>query len=467
MLANSRGIAAKFRTGRRRVRRPFRSNLELSSGEWDGTMRRMRVTLLWAAAGLLLLGSAARAENWPEWRGPTRDGVAREGNLPLKWSATENVRWKLPLPDRGNSTPIVWGGRVFVTQAIEDEGKRLLLSIDRRNGKVLWQKGTVFAEKEQSHETNPQCSASPATDGERVVAWFGSAGIFCYDLEGKELWQRELGRQSHEWGYASSPILHEDRVFLNFGPGERSFLVALDKQTGAELWRKPIEARHYKERRDGFAGQNRGMTGSWSTPIVVNGELVITLPDKTAAFDPKTGKELWHVKGLNPLIYTSPVYGEGLILGNGGFHGPDTAIKPGGQGDATDTHQVWEGGRTANRLGSAVIKDGHFFLMNMSGIAECIELNTGKKVWEERARGNGPKNDSWSSMVLAGDRIYILNQSADTIVLRASPKFEILQVNSLGNEMCNASIAASDGELFIRTHENLWCIGATTQTASR
>lgn len=411
------------------------------------------------------------AENWPEWRGPRRDGTSAGKNLPLKWSATQNVKWKTELPGPGNSTPIVWENKVFITQAADNGTRRLLIAFDRTTGKKLWEKGTDYAQKEQSHDTNPQCSSSPATDGQRVIAWFGSAGIFCYDLEGKELWKRDLGKHEHEWGYAASPVIHGDLVYLNFGPGPQSFLVALNKNDGKEVWRYDIEEKHYKERKDGFAGQNNGVTGTWSTPIIVNAEgredLVMTVGDKMIGLDPKTGNEIWFCRGLNPLIYTSPVFGEGVIVANGGFHGPDMAVRPGGKGDVTETHKVWEGGRTANRLGSAVIKDGHMFLPTMPGLAECIDLKTGKTVWNERIRGSGAKNDTWTSMVLAGDRIYVVNQSADTIVLRASPNFEILQVNSLGNEMCNSSIAVSNGDIFIRTHKNLWCISGTTTTASR
>jgi outer membrane protein assembly factor BamB len=421
--------------------------------------------------GVLLLRAVAFAENWPEWRGPRRDGTTLEKNLPLKWSATENIKWKTPLPGPGNSTPIVWENKVFVTQAVDDGAKRLLICFDRTSGKKLWEKGTTYREKEVSHETNPQCSSSPATDGQRVIAWFGSAGVFCYDLDGKELWSRDLGKHEHEWGYAASPMIHGDLVFQNFGPGKNSFLVALKKETGEEVWRYDIEEKHYKERKDGFAGQDAGVNGTWSTPIIVTAEgredLVMTVGDKMIGLDPKTGKEIWFCRGLNPLIYTSPLLGEGLIVANGGFHGPDMVVRPGGKGDVTATHKVWEGGRTANRLGSAVIKDGYIFLPTMPGIAECIELKTGKKVWEERIRGGGAKNDTWSSMVLADDKIYVVNQSGDTIVLRASPMFEILQVNSIGNEMCNASVAVSDGDIFIRTHENLWCVSGTTKTAGK
>ncbi|HEX7859236.1 MAG TPA: PQQ-binding-like beta-propeller repeat protein [Verrucomicrobiae bacterium] len=421
--------------------------------------------------GVLLLPAALNAENWPEWRGARRDGTSMEKSLPLKWSATDNVKWKAELPGPGNSTPIVWENQIFITQASEDGTKRNLLSFDRTTGRKNWEKGTTYPAREQSHETNPQCSSSPATDGERVIAWFGSAGVFCYDLTGKELWKRDLGKHEHEWGYAASPVIHGDLVYLNFGPGPQSFLVALNKKTGDEVWRYDIEEKHYKERKDGFAGQNTGITGSWSTPIVVKADgredLVMTVGDKMVGLDPKTGKETWFCRGLNPLIYTSPVFGEGLIVANGGFHGPDMAVRPGGKGDVTETHKVWEGGRTANRLGSAVIKDGYMFLPTMPGMAECIDLKTGKTVWNERIRGAGAKSDTWTSMVLAGDRIYVVNQSADTIVLKASPQFEILQVNSVGPEMCNSSIAASNGDIFIRTHKNLWCISNTSTQAAK
>jgi outer membrane protein assembly factor BamB len=422
--------------------------------------------------GVLLLPTVLCAENWPEWRGPRHDGTTTEKNLPVKWSATENVKWKTPLPGPGNSTPIVWGSKIFVTQAIENEGKRMLMCFDRKDGKVLWEKGTLFAEKEQSHELNPQCSASPVTDGERVIAWFGSAGIFCYDLDGKEIWKRDLGKQVHEWGYASSPMIHGDLVFLNFGPGQNSFLVALNKKTGEELWRVDVEEKHYKERKDGFHGQDQGVeTGSWSTPIIVNAggreDLVIAAPNKMIGYEPKTGKEVWVCRGMNPLIYTSPVYGEGVIVGNGGFHGADMVVKAGGTGDVTETHKLWENDRTDNRLGACVIKDGYFYIPTMPGLVECMELKTGKQVWKERVRGVGPKSDTWSSLVISGDQIYIVNQSGDTIIFRASPKFEIIQVNSIGNELCNASLVPSNGDFFIRTHKNLWCIGNGTRTASK
>src|SRR5258708_3803419 len=179
-----------------------------------------------------LLCGPLHAANWPAWRGAQGTGVCAEKDLPLHWSTNENVRWRVPLPERGNSTPVIWGNRIFVTQAIQKENRRALICFDRSNGKQLWQSAVVYQEKEMSHDTNPQCSASPVTDGERVVASFGSAGLCCYDFDGKELWHRDLGQQTHIWGNAASPMLHGELCILNFGPGERTFLIAVNKKTG-------------------------------------------------------------------------------------------------------------------------------------------------------------------------------------------------------------------------------------------
>jgi outer membrane protein assembly factor BamB len=430
----------------------------------------MNLTKLTGLASALFLAVAVQAGNWPAWHGPNGSGVTPETNLPVRWSATENVRWKAPLPDRGNSSPIVWGDRVFITQAIEKEKRLTVLCLNRATGKVLWQSGIAYSGNDLTHETNPYGSASPVTDGERVIAWFGSAGVFCYDLNGKELWRRDLGKQNHQWGYAASPIIRGDLCFLNFGPGERTFLIALDKRTGKTVWKVDVPPLQPKERTDGFAGQRNGVIGSWSTPIAINAngreELIVSFPEQLRAFDPKTGKELWVCDGLNPLIYSSPIFGDGVVVGMGGYLGTSVAVKPGGTGNVTATHRLWKRERNKNQLGTGVIHGSHFYVLDTPGIAECIELSTGRVVWEKRVNGAGPKNESWSSMILSGDKIYVLNQSGDTIILRASPKFEVVAVNSIGNELTNSTLAVSDGALFIRTHQNLWCISERRSTAS-
>ena len=362
------------------------------------------------------------------------------------------------LPDRGNSSPIVWGGKVFVTQAIEKEGRRTLMCLDRQNGKLLWQKGVLFKEKEATHRTNPYCSASPVTDGERVVVAHASAGLVCYDMDGKELWRRELGPQKHIWGNGASPVIYKNLVILNHGPGDPTFLVALDKTNGTEVWRHDEPGGDSGEKKDDQRGK---WLGSWTTPILVkaNGkdQLLMSYPGRLAAFDPGVGKELWSCKGLNPLVYTSPLYDKGIAVAMGGYGGTALATRIGVTGDVTATHRLWTRPKEQQRIGSGVLHDGHIYILNATGVAQCINVMTGKVAWEERLMGKGPRGGSWSSMVLAGDKIYAINQSADTFILKASPKFELLAVNSLG-ETTQSSIAASNGELFIRTYKHLWCI---------
>lgn len=419
---------------------------------------------LWLRGGLLVASVyQSAAANWPAWRGPHDTGVCDERNLPLHWSTNENVRWRVPLPERGNSTPVIWGDRVFVTQAIEAEHRRMLMCFEKGSGKLLWKSGVTYADKEPTHETNPYCSASAVTDDERVIASYGSAGLYAYDFSGRELWHRGFGKQHHIWGNAASPVIHGDLCILNVGPGDRQFLVALDKKTGDEKWRVEEPGGHSGEAKPG-QNQRDVWIGSWTTPIVVGRDrpspsatLIMTWPRRVAAYDPLTGKEKWACRGLNPLVYTSPLYSDGIIVAMGGFNGMSLAVKTGGSGDVTDTHRVWHHPKTKQRIGSGVIAGDHIYTLNDPGVAECFELKTGKLVWEERLKGPA-KSDSWSSMVLAGDRIYVSNQGGDTFVLAASPTFKMITTNSL-REPIFASVGVSDGNLFLRTHKALWCVG--------
>jgi outer membrane protein assembly factor BamB len=424
---------------------------------------------------IALLGGTAdslsvRADHWPAWRGSTGQGISSEKQLPTRWSATENIRWKKALPEPGNSTPIVWGDRVFLTQPMKEAKQRTIMCFNRANGQLLWQQGVAYTEPEATHETNPYCSASPVTDGERVIAWFGSAGVAAYDFAGKKLWQRDLGKQDHDWGYGGSPLLHEDLVVIQFGPGSRNFLIALNKKTGQTVWQFDYEVVEPAERTDGFAGQKGRYMGSFTAPILIeaNGraELIASLPGRVVALDPKTGKELWTCRGLNPLVYASPLHGDGIVVAMGGFTGTAIAVKAGGSGDVTDTHRLWEKRRTKSRLGSGVIHQGHIYILNSDGIAECLDLKTGEAVWSERVKGEGAKSTSWSSLVLVGDILYVPNQSGEVALLRASPTFELIRMNPIGEELTNASLAVSNGELFLRTHDHLWCIGAPVRQAS-
>jgi len=422
----------------------------------------MNTSLNLALATLLTvsLGPSVFAD-WPAWRGdPQGSGVTKETTLPTAWGPEKNVRWRVELPDRGNSSPVVSGDRVFVTQAIERTGVRMLMCFNRADGRVLWMKSTTYDLKEKTHQTNPYCSPSPVTDGERVIVSFGSAGVLCYDMDGRELWRRDLGKLDHIWGNGPSPVLHGDLCFVYHGPGSVSALYALDKRTGKTVWQFDEPKWNTAERVDGFRGKSDGIVGSFSTPIVIHSgkrdELVMSFPTEVRAFDPKSGRELWRCGGLNPLVYTSPLYSDGIVVAMGGYYGNSLAVKAGGTGDVTATHRLWHAERAKGGIGTGVIKGGHLYFLSSGGLVACMELETGKVLWEERPQSSGAKGDSWASMTLVGDLIYMPNQLGDVFIFKAGPKFEPVALNSV-KEVSNSSLAVSNGEIFFRTHKALWC----------
>ena len=399
-----------------------------------------------AAAACLAPWLQIRADNWPAWRGPTGQGICEETELPLKWSASKNVRWKLPLPAPGNSTPIAWGKLIFLTQATNSGAGRWTWCVNRDDGKIAWKKKVAYAGSEPTHATNPHCSASPVTDGERVIVSHGSAGLFCYDLSGKELWRRDLGEFRHIWGNANSPVIYGDSCIINCGPGVRTHLLCLDKKTGKETWKIPIPGGH-----EGTGGRE-SWTGSWSTPLVLGKKLLVSYPGRLIAFEATSGKELWSCSGLGKLVYTSPLAREGVAVSMSGFMGPPLAVRLGGKGEVTESRRLWRQERSQQRIGSGVIHQGHIYIHNDPGVLECIKLKTGETVWKNRLAGK-----SWSSVVLSGDRLYTADDGGSCFVVQASPSFKVLARNELG-ERIRASIAVSDGALFIRSYKHLWCI---------
>jgi outer membrane protein assembly factor BamB len=422
-------------------------------------MNLANLASVWAA--LFFAPLAVRAENWPAWRGPTADGVSSETDVPLTWAPDQNVRWKIPLPEPGNSTPIVWGDRVFVTQATDKGTKRSLICLNRQDGSRSWIQTIDFALPEPTHATNPFCAASPVTNGERVVVSHGSAGIACYDFEGQQVWHRDLGPCHHIWGTAASPVIFGDLVFLNFGPGERTTLYALHLKDGTDAW---------KADEPGGKLGDKGATewiGSWSTPVVarIGGQpqLLLSWPGAIKAYDPPTGRHLWSCQGLfkddaqDKLVYTNPLVSDQVIVAMCGFQGAWMGMKPPTEptssgADLTESHRLWRHPKGPQRIGSGMIVGQHIYQVNEPGTVQCIEWKTGQVLWTERLTGN-----TWASLVQVGDRLYTTSLEGETVVFAAKPKLEVLARNVIP-ERTLASLAISDREIFLRTHQHLWCI---------
>jgi outer membrane protein assembly factor BamB len=282
----------------------------------------------------------------------------------------------------------------------------------------------------------------------------GSAGVVCYDFAGHQLWHRDLGRFLHIWGTATSPILYGDLVLLNCGPGERTFLAALDKKAGQDVWRTKEPGG-----KSGQKGESEWI-GSWSTPRIVTAQgqdqLVMSWPNAVKAYNPRTGQAIWSCAGLTHLVYTSPLVTPEVVVAMSGFHGAALAVRTGGKGDVTGTHRLWHHTKAnPQRIGSGILLGDYVYMINAGpGTVQCIELKTGKDLWNNRRLGAA----FWASLILADGKFYATDQEGDTYVFAAKPEFEILGRNKLG-EPTNASLAVSDGALFIRTHKHLWCIG--------
>lgn len=419
-------------------------------------IRHCRIVLLFLA----LAATTAAAADWPAWRGPTGQGYCTETNLPLKWDAKSglNIKWKVPLEHPGNSTPIIWGNKIFLTQANKGGTLRYVMCFDRADGKLLWKNEVNYPDKEQNWTPDWYANASPTTDGERLYVCFASAGLFCYDLNGKEIWKRtDLGKWEHQFGNGASPVLYGDTVIQWTGPNGgkgRNDLIAFNKKTGETVWE--VKEKH----------------GSWSTPVIakVKGQDQLLLAmaneakgqpdDKTGYFkgyDPKTGKELWHCRGLDSYQYTSPLVANDVAVQMSGYGGSALAVKLGGQGDISKD-RLWVHPKPAGqRVGSGIIVGEHVYVLDENCLPRCYELATGKDVWEKQVEKR-PQGSSWSSMLLSGDKLYVLTKQGDTYVFAADPKkYELLATNRLG-DATNGSIAPSNGELFIRTAKTLWCI---------
>lgn len=419
----------------------------------------MRIITLFTVCWLSL-SSTSSAGDWPAFRGPHGTGLSDEVGIPTRWDAETNIKWKAPLPEAGNGSPIVVDGRVLVNCPEDRGSKRHLLCFDRHSGELLWKRTAEFQPDWPTHKTNPHSASTPASNGEVVVAWHASAGLFCYDLQGNQRWSRQLGEFKHMWGDGVSPLIDKDRVILHCGPGKEVFITALSLNDGETLWRtdEPVDG-------DGDYNSDRKYMGSWATPVLANvdgqHQVICTMATRVNGYDPDSGELLWSCDGIRgpkgDLAYSSPLIADDFCVAIGGFNGPSIGFRLGGRGNITDENRRWRVESNPQSIGSGVFLGDHIYRPNAGpGTIECLSASSGELLWTDRAGGG----TYWGSIVAADGHLLVTNQDGTTVVFKPNPqRLELVSTNPLG-EPSNSTPAISDGNLFIRTHGHLYCIEA-------
>jgi outer membrane protein assembly factor BamB len=423
-------------------------------------------------AALVLLTSSliaaardpAAQRYWPQWRGPDSTGVSRHADPPIEWSEAKNVRWKVELPGRGSSSPIVWDDRIFVLSAVpigvsgseahaprgglpqRDLHRYVVLAIDRRTGRTIWER---TAREQRPHEASHQdngtyASSSAITDGKRVYAWFESQGMYVYDMDGKPIWQKDLGdkRMRNQFGEGSTPALHDDRLVIVWDQeGGQSFIVSLDAGTGRELWRV-----------------NRDEIDTWATPLVVehDGRAQVIVPgmNRVRSYDLQNGRTVWENPGVTMNPIPSPVFADGLVFVMSGFRGNNLkAIR------IADASIAWSLDRDTPYVPSPLLYDGVlYFLKTNSGILSAFDARTGRAHYQLQRLEGVP--NVFASPVGAQGRVYISGREGMTMVLKHGPAFEVLAKNKLDDGF-DASPALVDGEILLRGQQFLYSIAET------
>ncbi|MGH9632392.1 MAG: PQQ-binding-like beta-propeller repeat protein [Bryobacteraceae bacterium] len=426
---------------------------------------------------LLLFPVVSRAEvsgDWPRWRGPFDTGMAR-GDAPMRWSDTENIAWKLNIPGLGHSSPVIWEDRLFLTTAIsvepglsqtpesdggfgqgatgeQPEHRLTVLSVDRHTGKILWQRTARTVEPHEGYHRRygSFASNSPVTDGKRLYAFFGSHGIFCYDLDGKLIWQRDPGIKMHmrnAFGEGTATVLAGDTLLLNFDHEGDSFLWALDKNSGKPLWKV-----------------SRDEPSNWSPPLVVEHEgvrqAILAAPNKIRSYDMRDGSLIWECSGLGLNTIPAPVYANGIVYVMSGFRNPNLlAIRLRQKGDLTGTEAiVWTTTRGTSYTPSPVLDDGKLYALTDSGMLSCFDAATGKPFYE-RVRLPKPYNFKASPVGING-KLYLSSEEGDVIVVPMGEKFEVLATNTLADQSFIATPAVSGGDIYLRSQTHLFAIRA-------
>ena len=427
---------------------------------------------------VVLVSTALLGADWPQWRGPGSQGLSTETGLPTEWSTAKNLAWKVQLGGHGTSSPIVWGGAIIVSsqigtyesangspklarseQALAERenaigtspapGGKLLLVVEAfrvADGKRLWEFRTPAAgERPENHEKHNLATPTPVTDGRRIYAWFGNGQVVALDMEGRELWQRHLGKDYgsflNQWGHGSSPALYKDQLLLLCDHRPVSYLLSLDARTGEQRWKVD-------------RGRERV---SHSTPVSVPGkdgdELIVNSSERIDAYDPATGKLLWYSGSERQTPIPSVVFHDGTIFTSRGYRNSDIlALKPGGRGDVTSTHQKWRMPNGGSYVPSILYYQGLLYMTNEVGVVTCAEAETGAVVWKERLGGI-----FFASPVGADGKIYLSSETGETYVLRAGRKVELLAKNDLGERFL-ASPAISGGSIFLRSDSSLFAV---------
>ena len=407
------------------------------------------------------------ADNWPQWRGPELNGVSRERGLTTTWTQSENVAWKLAMPSRSGATPIVWNDTIFLNVALHpSQGELELWSVDRNSGAVTWKRPVSGGNNVQRKQN--MSSPSPVTDGAAVWVMTGTGILKAFDFSGTELWTRDIqkdyGRFGLNWGYASSPLLYDDALYVQVLHGMRtddpSYVLRIDKKTGRTVWRVERHTDAHQESPD-----------SYTTPTLLKygtaTEIVITGGDVVTGHDPSTGKELWRVRGLNPdnrgdyRIVASPLVAGGLVIAPT-RESPMLAVRPGGRGDVTASNVAWSFTRGGPDVPTPVSDGQYVYVVNDRGIVHCLDLKTGHVVYGPQRLRSGTYS---ASPVLADGRIYITSEDGLTSVFTAGPSFQIVAENAV-DEYTLSSVAVSNGQIFLRTDKHLYAIGKKARPAN-
>ena len=398
-------------------------------------------------------GAPEAGKYWPRWRGPSGQGLVEGSGYPDTWSDdgpnSKNILWKVGLPGSGNSSPIIWGDRIYLTTAYDGGRRRSILCLRRSDGKRLWETFAPDAAPEKANRKNGHASGTPSTDGERVYAYFGNHGLLSVDVEGRRVWHVDFGELDPYHGSACSPLLYRDRVIIyqDHRGDSSSFIAAFDKRTGRRLWRTEREERV-----------------GWGSPVAIRvgdrDEVIVSSYKRVYAYDPATGKELWRCGGNLVEVTPTPAVGHGLLFCSSGRAGPTLAIRPGGRGDVTQTHVAWRTVKGSPFIPSPLVYGDYLYLVNdMMSVATCYEAKTGKLMWQGRM--GAARRESFSGSPVAADgKVFFTNDQGETYVLKAGPEFQLLGVNRL-NARTLASPAGVAGRWYFRTAEHLICIGRT------